>query len=82
MLRDPLRCLVFSARAMLSTLSPRMFCLQYFPLVHNDLVLHSLIGTSNNRLEVLFLFNDRRKFSLASLSFENLCFWASPVVFL
>ena len=63
MLRDPLKFLVFSGRAILSASSSRIHTyihtyfiwsrrleslaavafFQYFPLVHNDPVLHSLI---------------------------------------
>lgn len=88
MLRDPLKFLVFSGRRKSSTKVSRFFFyFQYFSVVHNEPVLYKLVEnpeftTSKLKLEVVYSFNDRRKFSLSSLSFDNTYFWASLVVFL
>lgn len=87
MLRDPLKFLVFSARAMLITWSSRMFCFQYFSVVQDEPGLYNRIknlqiGTFSDRFKVLYLLNDKGKFGLSSLIFDNTHFWATLVVFL
>ena len=60
MLRDPLKYLVFSARAMLITWSSQMFCFQYFSFVQDEPGLYNRIknpqiGTSSNGLQLLIM---------------------------